>query len=443
MAQLDQKTSPDENLPERNLPPTPRGSIREMVRDPLNFFLSLTRQYGDIVCYRPAPDTAYLVNHPDYIRHILVENNRNYSKDTYSIQVFKKVVGNGLVTSDGVTWRSQRRLLQPAFHHTRLEGLDEMIVKATQAMLARWQGHYADNQAIDIAREMASLTLTITTQALFGVDLGDEVNTIGEWVNQAAVQFEKPSRPLVQESAREIRAIVERIIQQRRHHFEDKGDLLSSMMLAHHETSLSALSDTELADQVMTLLIAGYETTANALTWTWYLLSQNPSAFEPLRQEVKQQLDGRLPKSSDLTRLPMVRMVFDESLRLYPPAWMIGRRAIGPDRIGGYDVPPNTVIAICAYTLHRHPAYWDDPEVFNPWRFAEPGKKPAHKYAYIPFGAGPRQCIGNNFGLLEASLIIACVAQHFELHLAPGIEVQPQPLFVLRPNRDLLMLLKR
>jgi cytochrome P450 len=200
-----------------------------------------------------------------------------------------------------------------------------------------------------------------------------------------------------------VRAIVEGIVQERRRDFTDKGDLLSSMMLAQDETSQSAFSDTELADQVMTLLIAGYETTANALTWTWYLLSQNPRVIEPLRQEVRQQLDGRLPKSFDLIRLPMVRMVLDESLRLYPPAWMIGRRAIGPDRIGGYDVPPNTVIAICAYTLHRHPSFWDDPEVFNPRRFAEPGKCPAHKFAYIPFGAGPRQCIGNNFGLLEAS----------------------------------------
>ncbi len=433
--------NPDKHANEQRLPPSPHGSIREMVRDPLNFFLGLTRQYGDVVCYRPAPDTAYLINHPDYVRHVLVENHRNYSKDTYSLQVFKKVVGDGLVTSEGEAWRQQRRMMQPAFHHTRLEALDQMIVGAAQAMLARWQSHYAANQSIDIAREMASLTLTVTTRALFGVDLGDEVNRIGEWVNQAAVQFEKPSRPQVQESAREIRAIVTRIIQQRQHDFEDQGDLLSSMILAHDETSQLKMDDRQLADQVMTLLIAGYETTANALTWTWFLLSQHPGTFERLRQEVRQALPDRLPVTADLERLPYVRMVLDEALRLYPPAWMIGRRALAPDQIGGYKVGANTVIAICAYTLHRHPQFWDQPEVFDPERFRPGAARLLHKYAYIPFGAGPRACIGNHFGLLEASLILACVAQQYELRLAPGIVVQPQPLFVLRPNRDLLMTL--
>jgi enediyne biosynthesis protein E7 len=425
----------------QRLPPSPQGSIRQLVRDPLNFFLDLTRQYGDVVCYRPAPDTAYLINHPDFVRRVLVENYRNYSKDTYSLQVFKKVIGDGLVTSEGEAWRQQRRMMQPAFHHTRLEALDTMIIAAVQPMLRRWQAQYAANQPVDIAREMASLTLTVTTRALFGVDLGDEVNQIGEWVNRAAVQFEKPSRPQVQESAQAVRAVVERIVQQRQDHFEDRGDLLSSMILTRDETTQLPMDNRHLADQVMTLLIAGYETTANALTWTWYLLSQHPWAIERLRQEVRQTLQNRPPTTADLARLPYVRMLLDESLRLYPPAWMIGRRALGPDRIGGYTVGANTVIAICAYTLHRHPDYWDQPDDFNPERFRPGGDRPIHKYAYIPFGAGPRQCIGNHFGLLEASLIMACIAQQFELRLAPGIEVQPQPLFVLRPNRDLMMTL--
>ena len=449
MADIDRDNPAEGNSTQRNLPPSPRGSIREMVRDPLNFYLGLTRQYGDIVCYRPAPDTAYLINHPDYIRHVLVDNNRNYTKETYSNQVFKKVVGNGLVTSEGETWRWQRRLMQPAFHHTRLEILDTMIVQAAQEMLDRWENLYKQGLAIDIAREMASLTLTVTTRALFGVNLGNEVNDIGEWVNKAAQQFEKPSRPQVQESARAIRAIVERIVQERRRNFEDKGDLLSSMMQARDsepqtgDSSGFTMNDSQLADQVMTLLIAGYETTANALTWTWYLLSQNLWAVEQIRQEVGRVLDSRLPTYADLEQLPYVHMVLDEGLRLYPPAWVLGRRAIGEDEIGGYYVAPNTVIAICIYTLHRHLQYWDQPEVFDPQRFNPAVRHPQLKDAYMPFGGGPRQCIGNNFGLLEASLILACVAQRFELHLAPGIEVKPQPLFVLRPNRDLMMTLHR
>ncbi len=426
------------------MPPSPRGNVREMVRDPLNFFLNMTREYGDVVCYRPAPDMAYLVNHPDDIRHVLVDNNRNYSKATYSNLVFKKLVGDGLITLEGETWRQHRRLMQPAFHHGRLEALDGMIVKAADEMLSRWERRYAEGLPVDIAREMASLTLTVTTRALFGVDLGDEVNTIGEWVNQAAVKFEKPSTPQVQESAREVRAIVERIVRQRKENFEDRGDLLSSMIQARDEETRLMLDERALCDEVMTLLIAGYETTANALTWTWYLLSQNPWAVGQMREEVQGVLgNDHRPATADLDKMPFTRMVLDESLRLFPPAWILGRKALGPDEIGGYHVGAGTIMAICVYTLHRHPGFWEQPEVFNPLRFSPEADQRRHRYAYIPFGAGPRQCIGNNFGLLEACLAMACVAQRFELRIAPGSQVQPLPMFVLRPNRDLFMTLHR
>jgi cytochrome P450 len=424
---------------EKRLPPIPQGSARELVRNPLSFFTSLTRQYGDIVCYRPAPDTAYLINHPDYIRHVLVDNNRNYSKATYSNQVFKKVVGDGLITAEGDAWRWQRRLMQPAFHHTRLERLDGLIVEATQAMLEKWQQRYEQGQPVDIAREMAALTLTVTTRALFGVNLGERVNTVGEIVNRAAHLFEKPSHPDLRQAAQEFRDVVDEIIQVRKRDFHDTGDLLSSMILARDETSGKSMDDEQLRDQLFGLLLAGYETTANALSWTWYLLSQNPWAVEPLRSEVRAVLDGRPPVYADLERMPYLRQVLDESLRLYPPAWILGRRAIGEDLIGGYYVAPGTVLAISIYTLHRHPAFWENPEAFDPQHFAPANVARRHKFAYIPFGIGPRQCIGNAFGLLEASLIIACVIQRFQLHMVPGIEVQPQAIFVLRPNRNLLM----
>ena len=186
------------------MPPTPRGSVRELVRDPLGYFLSISRQYGDIICYRPAPDTAYLLNHPDYIRHVLVENQRNYSKDTYSNQAFKKTIGESLINLEGDAWLHQRRLMQPAFHHTRLETLDGMIVQATQEMIARWQAHYDQGQSVDASREMAALTMTITSRALFGVDLGDEVKAIGELINGVADLIEKPNHPRLQQAAREF-----------------------------------------------------------------------------------------------------------------------------------------------------------------------------------------------------------------------------------------------
>lgn len=424
----------------RHLPPSPTGgSLRQLVRDPLNFFLTMTSQYGDIVCYRPAPDPAYLINHPDYIRHVLVDNNRNYSKETYSNQVFNKVVGEGLLTSEGETWRKQRRMLQPAFHHTRLELLDEMIAQAAESALEGWQRAYENDQAIDVAREMAALTLTVTTRALFGVDLGGEVRQVGEIVNRAASFLEKPSHPQLVQSAAELSAVVDRIIQQRKRDFKDGGDLLSSMILAHDVQTGAGMDDEQMRHQIMTLMLAGYETTASALSWTWYLLSQNLRVFERLRREVHEALNGRSPRYVDLENLPYTCMVLNESMRLFPPAWTLGRRALGEDEIGGYYVAPGTVIAICIYALHRHPEFWDRPEVFDPERFSPENSVGRHKFAYIPFGAGPRQCIGNNFGLLEACLVIACIAQRFELRLMPGIEVKPQAVFVLRPARDLMM----
>ncbi len=426
--------------PHRRLPPTPAGgSLREIVRDPLNFFLNLTAQYGDIVCYRPAPEPAYLINHPDFIKHVLLDNNRNYTKRTSSNLIFNRVVGEGLLTSEGETWRKQRRLMQPAFHQSRLRLLDEMIVSATQAMLEGWQGAYVAGRPVDVAREMAALTMTVTTRALFGVDLGDQVREVGEIVNRAASFLEKPSHPRLVQSANELSAVVDRIIRRRKQNFQDGGDLLSSMILARDEASGAAMDDTQLRHQIMTLLLAGYETTASAITWTWYLLSQNKPAMEHLRDEVRRVLAGRPPRYADLDHLLYTQMVLDESLRLFPPAWTLGRRAIAEDEIGGYYIAPDTVIAICIYAIHRHPAFWDQPEAFDPERFSPGISAGRHKFAYIPFGAGPRQCIGNNFGLMEACLIIATVAQRFELRLLPGIQVQPQAVFVLRPGRDLMM----
>ena len=434
-------TTPAPRLPsDKRLPPAPAtGSIRALVRDPLNFFQSIAVEYGDIVCYRPAPDPAYLINHPDYVRHVLLDNNRNYSKATYSNMIFNKVIGEGLLTSEGEVWRKQRRMMQPAFHHTRLEQLDRMITDASAVMLDQWQQACDSGRPIDLPREMAALTLTVTTRALFGVDLGDEVREVGEIVNRAASYLEKPSNPKLIQSAREMSDLVDRIIRQRKQDFKDAGDLLSSLIMARDEQTGAAMGDEQLRSQIMTLMLAGYETTASALTWTWYLLAKHPWALERVRREARETLQGRPPRYADIEQLPYIRMVLNESLRLFPPAWTLGRRALGEDRIGGYYVPPNTVLAVCIYSLHRHPAFWDEPDRFNPERFSPENSAGRHKFAYMPFGAGPRQCIGNNFGLMEAALIIACIAQRFELHLLPGIEAEPQALFVLRPGRDLLM----
>lgn len=429
----------DDRLKARKFPPAPTGTIRELARDPLHFFLGITAQYGDIVSYRSGPERAYLINHPDYVRQVLLDNQRNYSKATFSNQIFKRVIGEGLNTSEGDVWRKQRRMMQPSFHATRIEPMDRIVVLAVQSMLDEWQHAYEQGQAIDVSREMAALTLNITTRALFGVDMSDEARAIGEIVNRAAHYFEKPSDPRLIQSVAEFGAVVDRIIQHRRQGFKDGGDLLSSMLLACDDENGASMTDTQLRDQIMSLMLAGYETTANALSWTWYLLSQNRWAIDRARHEVRATLNGRHPAYADLESLPYVCKVFDESLRIFPPAWILGRCAIGEDEIGGYYVAPGTVIAICIYTLHRHPAFWDRPEVFDPERFSSENSAGRAKFSYIPFSAGPRQCIGNAFGLMEAQLALACILQRFELHLLPEIEVKPHAIYVLRPNRDLMM----
>lgn len=439
MAELDTLTPLGGAASGHHLPPTPTGSLRELLRDPLTYYLNLTRQYGDIVCYRAAPDPAYLINHPDFVRHVLVDNNRNYSKATFANQMFGKVIGDGLLTSEGDAWRKQRRMSQPAFHHTRLEKLDELIVAATTSMLDRWQIAYGQGQPVDVATEMGALTLTVTTRALFGVELGEEVRQVGEIINRSLALLEKPNNPRLTQSAAELAELVERIIRQRRQDFKDGGDLLSSLIQARDEHSGAAMHDTELRQQVLTLLLAGYDTTASALTWTWTLLSQHSWAAARLRGEVAAALGGRPARYADIESLSFTRMVLNEALRLYPPAWILGRRALADDEIGGYHVARNTVIAICIYTLHHHPGFWEEPDSFDPERFTPARSAGRHKFAYLPFGAGPRQCIGNNFGLMEAALVIATVAQRFELHLLPKVEVTPQALFVLRPRREMLM----
>lgn len=426
----------------RRFPPVPEGRrFRQLVRDPLGYFSAITAAYGDVVCYRPAPDTAYLINHPDHVRHVLVDNNRNYSKETHTNQQFNKVVAEGLLTTEGDVWRKQRRMMQPAFHRTRLELLDTMIAASTGEMLERWQDRQRIGQPVDIASEMAGLTLAVTTRALFGVSLGDEVHEIGRLVNSAIAFLEKPSDPSVRQAMDRLDEVVQRIIDERRREFQDGGDLLSSMMLSRDQSTGEAMNDEQLRNQIMTLMLAGYETTASALTWTWRLLAEAPAAVERLQAETRAVLGGRPPQYADLERLPFTGQVLNEAMRLFPPAWILGRRALGEDEIGGYYVAPGTTIAICLYTLHRHPEFWERPDEFDPDRFSPERAASRHKFAFIPFGAGPRQCIGNTFGLMEASLVIAHISQHYSLRLAPGVVPTPQPVFVLRSGRDLKMTL--
>jgi cytochrome P450 len=289
---------------------------------------------------------------------------------------------------------------------------------------------------------MADLTLNITTLALFGVDIHTEAGLVGEAVSISADLLEKPRNPRFQIAARAVDEVVYRIIDRRRQAGQDSADLLSMLMQARDAETGLGMDALQIRNQVLTLLLAGYETTSSALTWTWYLLSTHPKVADRLRDELKQRLGVRTPTSADLPQIQYARMVFEESMRLYPPAWILGRKALADDEIGGYLIPANAVLAISPYVVHRHLDFWDDPEAFDPERFSTECESSRHRFAYIPFGAGPRKCIGNNLAMLEAQLIIAMVAREFKLGLAPDQVIQPEPIFILRPSQPMLMTLE-
>jgi cytochrome P450 len=423
-------------------PPTPGGSLRALMRDPLSFFLTITREYGDVVCYRPAPEPAYLVNHPDYIRHILQSNHHNYSKATYINNMFKEAIADGLLTSEGDTWLQQRRLMQPAFHNQRIAKLDTVIANECNAMLDRWQTNARTGEPVDIVKEMATLTLSITAKVLFGVELGDRAGSVGQAVNMGADLLEKPRNPRFRNALQEVDQVVLAIIAERRKSNVDSGDLLSLMLETRDEETGQGMDDQQVRNQVITLLLAGYETTANALTWTWFLLVQHPDELEKLRAEVETVLAGKqAPRFDDLARLRYSRMVFEEGMRIYPPAWIMGRKSLAEDEVGDFRIPANTVIAISPYTMHRHPGFWESPEVFDPERFTPERSAGRHRFAYLPFGGGPRQCIGNNLAMAEAQIIIPMVVRRYNLELLPDQPIKPDPLFILRPNREIFMML--
>lgn len=438
------------------------GNLGEFRRNPLDFLVGIAGQYGDIVRFRVMYYSGILLNHPDYIKHVLQDNNRNYNKKNFDYEMLKPVLGEGLLTSDGDFWLRQRRLMQPAFHRKRIAGFGALMVEATGQMLERWEHHARQDgdTPLDVAEEMMRLTLHIVGQALFSQDISQEADTVGEsftYVNQALVdRIRRPFAPPLSwptpgnrrfhyQVAR-LNQVVDEIITGRqvalRHNGQEGEDLLAMLLMARDEDTGEGMSVSQLRDEVMTLLLAGHETTANALSWTWYLLSQHPHVRQRLEAELSQALGGRMPQVEDLPSLPFTRQVIQEALRLYPPAWIISRRTIQADEIGGYPIPANSLVDMSAYVTHRHPRYWPNPEVFDPDRFAPGRAEELPPFAYFPFGGGPRLCIGRDFALLEAQLILASVAQRFRLELLPGHPVEPEPLITLRPMYGLKMILR-
>ncbi len=433
------------------------GVLPAFRRDPLDLFLTAAREYGDVVYMPFGLSRVYFIAHPDDIQYVLQINNRNYRREARGNEVLQIISGLNLLTSDGDYWLRQRRLMQPAFHRQRIAAFGELMTTAAERMLDRWRAPAASGVPLDISVEMMRVTLEIVGRALFRVDLSDETSFLAQGFTEGMKYFNyrlnhllywplfvpTPRNRRFRQSQKRLHEHLMEIINQRRRSGADEGDLLSMLLQARYEDTGEGMTDEQLLNEVGVMIGAGHETTANALSWTFYLLSEHPEVEARMHAELDTVLQGRLPGVEDLATLPYTRWVIEESMRLYPPAWgLAGRQAVAEDEIGGFTVPPNTTILIVPFVTHRDPRFWDEPERFNPERFDPERSEGRPRYAYLPFGGGPRLCIGSAFAMTEAQLLLATIAQRYCLRLQPGHPVVPYPIFTLRIRDGLPMFLE-
>lgn len=421
------------------------GHWPEVVRDPFAF-LERGARAGDVVRVRFLHQRALVVHDPALVQHVLQQSPRLYAKSR-NYHGMKKVLGEGLLTSEGELWKRQRKLAQPAFHHAKLRALVRTMASATEDMLARWRG-WEDGRPFDLHDEMMRVTLRIAGMTLFGADLAGDARAIGEaveivlpWVN-AIIQ--EPFRPplwvptrenrRVREALAEMDRLVYRLVDERRRSDprHEREDLLSMLMSATDEEGGGRMSDRQLRDEILTLVLAGHETTANALAWTGALLARHPEERARVEREACEVLGQRTPGFEDLPRLEVCDRVVSEAMRLYPPAWEFEREAIADDVAAGHHIPKGTVIMIAPWTLHRHPRFWEEPARFDPDRFLPARAAGRPRYAYLPFGDGPRVCIGKAFAMMEAKLMLAMMAREVRFELEPGVHIEPEPSITLR-----------
>lgn len=417
-------------------------------RDPMGYFTRIARENGDIVGIRIGPRVFYLVSHPREIEVVLISGQRRFVKGR-GLKFTASVLGNGLLTSDGALWQRQRRLAQPAFHKNRVEQYGNTMVACALARVSAWK----NGERYDIAAEMAEIALTVAAQTLFSVALDSRADTFRRDVTTVMRTVNRRVRALIpvpdwiptprmraySRALAELDAVIYRVIADRRRQGEASGDLLSLLMAARDEAG-APMSDRQLRDEAMTLLIAGHETTANALAWTWYLLACHPEVRDKLSLEWQSTLNGADPRVTDLASMPYTEAVITESLRLYPPAWMIPRQAGEDLELGGHFFPKGSQFVLSQWVVHRDPRFFIHPDRFWPerWLDREAGRNiPA--MAYFPFGGGPRLCIGRSFALMELALILPAIGQRVSLELLEGTRVEPEPLIGLRPKNGLSM----
>ena len=444
------------STPVTSLPPGPKispiGSLTyRFSRDPLKFLRTVAWTYGDLASCRMSGEVLFFVNHPQHIRDILVTNHRNFTKSR-GLERTKLLLGNGLLTSEGAFHLRQRRLMQPAFHRERIAAYARTMVQHADELRRQWR----DGATLDVSQEMTRVTLSIAGKTLFGVDVESQAREVGRaltevmesfWLSMmpfASVIERLPVGPMrrARDARERLDAIIYGMIAERRANHAGnnvRGDLLSMLLVAQDEDDGSTMTDRQVRDEAMTIFLAGHETTANALTWTWYLVSQSPDVEARLHEEVDRVLQGRLPGVADIPSLAFVEGVVTESMRLYPPAWIIGRRAIAAHPIGEYLAPARTIFLMSPWAMHRDARFFSEPDRFLPARWTPEFKAALPKFAYFPFGGGPRQCIGESFAWMELVLVVATIAQQWKLRLVPDHPVVPQPVVTLRTKHGLRM----
>jgi len=427
-------------------------------RAPIPLLTSLTQRYGDIFRMRLLAWPIVFLNHPDYLRQVLVTNYQNYDKRDPSYAIGRMFVGDGLVTAEGEAWKQQHALVMPIFQKKSRDAFDSIIVDATLGLCERWEAASRTESYIDVAKEMEDLTLQILSRTVFKVSasrlvesIASEFDLIGNFL---LGYFQMPFPPLSIPTARSrrVKASLERLdravyalIAERRAIQEPERygtDILGLLLSATDDESGKGLSDKQTRDNVVTFMVSGTHTSKTILAWAWHLISQHDSVEEKLHEEVDRVLGGRPATSEDLPKLVYTRMIIDETLRIYPATWMLMRRCIDEDVLGDYRIASHTYLMWSPYLLHRHPAFWENPEQFRPERF-EPGKDDSRLAAYVPFGAGPRVCIGKHVALMTMTLVIATIAQKYRLSPKPDHVVQPEAQIVLRPLNGLPMRLSR
>jgi cytochrome P450 len=417
--------------------------------DPLRFLVETARAYGPVARIRLPRAEAYLVSQPNGIKRILQDNSDNYGRQTYSFQVLRATLGDGLLTTDGDFWRRQRRIAQPAFHKQRLAAFAGAMTEAADELVQRWRPLAGRGEILDVVPELLRLTLQILGRSLFGQDLSRAAATVGRsltvvlrhtitTINSLFPMPEAvptPANRRFKAALRELDAVVFETIQQRRHDGIHRNDLLSMLIETRDAETGEGMTDRQLRDEVMTLMLAGHETTAMALSWTLSLLSRHPSVRRTLEEELGRVLGGRAATLDDLPSLPYNRRVLEEGMRLYPPAWAVTRSVVADDEVDGFFIPAGSMAIVSPYVTHRDPSLWPNPEGFDPDRFA--GDPP--RYAYYPFGGGPHLCIGAGFAMMEAQIVLATLAQHFHLDLVPNHPLDPEPMVTLRPRHGIKM----